>query len=835
MRYLGQTLIFAVAQRAFEINGNWFSTLRPVGTLDGQEVNSQEFLNRGLVWWMVRGMPDVIKSRPGRLVIGELEDSHSQNSSDPEKDLFQVNYDTVQVAGPKRMIEVVTPEGHTSLEPKAIMNGAMASLDHEPTTLVLVRLGTGLYGPLKSEVEENTQQRGRYRVRFAKASVDRPIYLIDQKALPLSHLSAEVALDDQSPLRSGLRRQCDYEIALWSAFETACLTAKTIRLSSDEEVVSRVAKAVMSRSKRQELVRQFKELTLGETSMEVNAEDIARVEEIARGLNGSVAAVDHLVTAILEGGFLAEDMNRGVEVAVAREVGERTSSIRAEAEQQLKGVRQSLEERQKELATVDADLERKRRAGAAEIEAKLAAKSRAAEQEINERLEAIATQKADLERQRHAIEKNLVSVVKSFREEKDRLIADFLAISPILESVGIIRGRSAPDDAFRPTDEALPQPAILTLPSVLSTEHSRTTLLDEEEFFGRFHRHVEDCGFTYRFIDLLSFHVSVKCSDLSIVGGISGTGKSSLPRLYAQALSGDDDGQARFLPVDVSPAWTNPSDLLGYVNLLDRTFHPGASGLFTHLAWAAMEARAKGTDSGLYLVCLDEMNLAHVEHYFSGFIQALSRAPGNRDVTVFDPASVSHADQARPWSRLPLGDNVRFVGTVNFDETTKPISQRVLDRADLLRLEPGPLSGGEGRASTSSAKASGEPVTMADVRSWIYERPFEPAAAQVLEALQAPLKTLGCPLTPRRRGAIARFLGSTPHSLCTPEDALDLQVSQRILPQIKGLFRQEARTALSRVASILGQKERAFELSLRIIREMQESDDAMDPAALDEN
>jgi hypothetical protein len=103
-------------------------------------------------------------------------------------------------------------------------------------------------------------------------------------------------------------------------------------------------------------------------------------------------------------------------------------------------------------------------------------------------------------------------------------------------------------------------------------------------------------------------------------------------------------------------------------------------------------------------------------------------------VAVFDQASLSHSDPARPWARLPIGDNVRFVGTVNFDETTKP----VLDRADFLRLEPGPLLGSAKRASTSSAGALGDPVTMNDFRNWIYDRPLEPTAAQVLEALQDP-------------------------------------------------------------------------------------------------
>ena len=59
-----------------------------------------------------------------------------------------------------------------------------------------------------------------------------------------------------------------------------------------------------------------------------------------------------------------------------------------------------------------------------------------------------------------------------------------------------------------------------------------------------FCKHVEASGFKYRRIDLASFHLSVKCSDLTVLGGLPGTGKSSLPRLYAEALAGEE-GQPR--------------------------------------------------------------------------------------------------------------------------------------------------------------------------------------------------------------------------------------------------------------------------------------------------
>ena len=62
----------------------------------------------------------------------------------------------------------------------------------------------------------------------------------------------------------------------------------------------------------------------------------------------------------------------------------------------------------------------------------------------------------------------------------------------------------------------------------------------EVGFFKRFGKHVEASGFKHRRLDLAAFHLSVKCNDLTVLGGLPGTGKSSLPRLYAEALAGDE-------------------------------------------------------------------------------------------------------------------------------------------------------------------------------------------------------------------------------------------------------------------------------------------------------
>src|SRR5690606_9848748 len=161
------------------------------------------------------------------------------------------------------------------------------------------------------------------------------------------------------------------------------------------------------------------------------------------------------------------------------------------------------------------------------------------------------------------------------------------------------------------------------------------TPLREDSFFERFTQHVRNKGFAYNADDLVAVHLSVKTSDLTLLAGVSGTGKSSLPRLYAAALQGEDaselDGDiGRYLHVAVRPSWRDQGDLLGHVNTLDHEFVPAESGLFPLLAAAADEFRRRGPDTGLYIICLDELNLAQVEHYFGSFLSALERPASER-------------------------------------------------------------------------------------------------------------------------------------------------------------------------------------------------------------
>ena len=82
------------------------------------------------------------------------------------------------------------------------------------------------------------------------------------------------------------------------------------------------------------------------------------------------------------------------------------------------------------------------------------------------------------------------------------------------------------------------------------------------------------------------------------------------------------------------------------------------------------------------------MNLARVEHYFSQFLSILERPIGEREITLYDE---QYANQLYNSSKYPqqvsIGDNVKFVGTVNIDESTYHFSDKVLDRANVISLE----------------------------------------------------------------------------------------------------------------------------------------------------
>src|SRR5690606_30119358 len=108
------------------------------------------------------------------------------------------------------------------------------------------------------------------------------------------------------------------------------------------------------------------------------------------------------------------------------------------------------------------------------------------------------------------------------------------------------------------------------------------------------------------------------------------------------------------------------------------------SGVFRRgkLTYVLEEASAPENQQKPYFVCLDEMNLARVEHYFSDLLSILETQRWQEG--HIETHMVVTEDQV--GRKIGVPQNVFFIGTVNMDETTHPFSKKVLDRANTIEF-----------------------------------------------------------------------------------------------------------------------------------------------------
>lgn len=186
---------------------------------------------------------------------------------------------------------------------------------------------------------------------------------------------------------------------------------------------------------------------------------------------------------------------------------------------------------------------------------------------------------------------------------------------------------------------------------------------------------------------LKAFHTALKTAEWSpvtILAGVSGTGKSELPRLYSHF------GGIFFETISVQPNWDSQESMLGFFNSIDNSFD--AQPLLHFLAqsqkpWLAKTDESEGypgLSDGVCLVLLDELNLAHPELYFAEFLSKLESRRGKKGVDV-PSLSVKIGAKLDPYP-LKLGRNVLWTGTMNQDETTKSLSDKVVDRSIIINF-----------------------------------------------------------------------------------------------------------------------------------------------------
>lgn len=157
-----------------------------------------------------------------------------------------------------------------------------------------------------------------------------------------------------------------------------------------------------------------------------------------------------------------------------------------------------------------------------------------------------------------------------------------------------------------------------------------------------------------------------------ILTGNSGTGKTRISKQFAEYLEWEsDEGKKNWVIIPVGADWTDNTKILGYYNPLAED----GNGKYEKTKIVELIEEANRHKEIPYFVILDEMNLSHVERYFSDFLSHMETPD-----TPFELEGYTR--------RLDYPENMFVVGTVNIDETTYMFSPKVLDRANVIEFKP---------------------------------------------------------------------------------------------------------------------------------------------------
>ncbi len=221
----------------------------------------------------------------------------------------------------------------------------------------------------------------------------------------------------------------------------------------------------------------------------------------------------------------------------------------------------------------------------------------------------------------------------------------------------IFPGLVAIDDRFLLGEQALP-----FLPSGLTL---RRFVEDLQNYLAT------SCSLYYSLDDLAIFVSAILTTPLTILEGVSGTGKSSLPRYFAKFI-----GENAYFE-SVQMTYKDRDDILGYYN--DFT------GVYFETEFLKRLYEATYRLNHVNLMVLDEMNISRVEYYFADFLSVMEFPEDQRRIHVVNvgedaPVHLSGGD-------LLITPNTRFVGTCNTDDSTFAITDKVIDRAIVLDFD----------------------------------------------------------------------------------------------------------------------------------------------------
>lgn len=322
-------------------------------------------------------------------------------------------------------------------------------------------------------------------------------------------------------------------------------------------------------------------------------------------------------------------------------------------------------------------------------------------------------------------------------------------------------------------------------------ENVETDDLTLEELCEKFRNYLaKDEGLFFDIDTIRIFISGFAASHFMILEGLSGTGKSSLPRYFAKF----SNSNVLFVPVQAT--WRDKTNILGYFNDFSK--------IYSETDFLVRLYESNYNPDRLHFFVLDEMNISRVEYYFADFLSTLEFPEDEWKLRVMQlpynfvpPAKLENGN-------ISILNNAYFVGTANKDDSTFSIADKVYDRAITIdfdnRNEPFEVSVETSRINLSKTKLHelyDQALSNKDLAMTKDDhKKFQIVTNYIYEEFDL---TFGNRILTQIDTLVPVFMACGGKK----EDALDFLLSRKVIVKLEGRFEEYVKPALKRLINLI--------------------------------
>lgn len=299
--------------------------------------------------------------------------------------------------------------------------------------------------------------------------------------------------------------------------------------------------------------------------------------------------------------------------------------------------------------------------------------------------------------------------------------------------------------------------------------------LNSEQVLNHLRSTMESAGRQINKDDAFNLLISIVQNYITVFAGEPGTGKTSLCKLFAKSMGLYSN---RFAQILVERGWTSSRDLVGYYNPLTKEIEE-TQPRFSECIKQLDAENKEGVVKAPYLVLLDEANLSPIEFYWSNF-NYYCDSPDEQQVSY--PNGVTYK----------FGSELKFLATINYDQTTSDLSPRFLDRAWVIPMNTVNLenvvSGMTDDDSITDSNITISLETLNSLFSWknYEDKKMNTVTQTRIDKIITKFKEAGHIVSARSIKAIWRYYLVAEEYMSSKEVALDYAIAQKLLPQLSG-------------------------------------------------